>query len=159
GANTTQSFTYSPDATIYRYMPSVAVDRAGDMAIGYSTSNATTNPALKYAGRLAGDAANSITQTDQLMYQGTGAQSGRCGGTCERWGDYSAMTLDPNGCTFWYTNEYYAVTGLNHQTRIGAFTFPSCTAVGAGGTVQGTVTALAGGAAISGATVSLGART
>ncbi|HKS25607.1 MAG TPA: carboxypeptidase regulatory-like domain-containing protein, partial [Thermoanaerobaculia bacterium] len=158
-ANTTQSFTYSPDATVYRYMPSVAVDRAGDMAIGYTTSNATTNPALKYAGRLAGDAANSITQTEQLMFQGTGSQSGNCGTTCERWGDYSAMTLDPNGCTFWYTNEYYAANGLNFLTRIGSFKFPSCTNVGAGGTVQGTVTATVGGAAISGATVSLGART
>ena len=35
------------------------------------------------------------------------------------------MTLDPDGCTFWYTNEYYAVDGLNHQTRIGSFAFPS----------------------------------
>jgi hypothetical protein len=158
-ASATQNFTYSPDATVYRYMPSAAVDRAGDMAIGYTTSNATTNPALKYAGRLAGDAANSITQTEQLMFQGTGSQSGNCGPTaCERWGDYSAMTLDPDGCTFWYTNEYYATTGLNHQTRIGAFKFPSCTPVGAGGTISGTVTAAVGGAAISGATVQFGAR-
>src|SRR5207253_1023483 len=112
-----------------------------------------------YAGRLAGDTANTNTQTEQLMFAGTGSQSGTCGGTCERWGDYSAMTLDPNGCTFWYTNEYYAANGLNHQTRIGSFAFPSCTAVGAGGTIQGTVTATAGGAPISGATVSLGSRT
>jgi len=157
-ASATQNFTYSPDATVYRYMPSAAVDRAGDMAIGYTTSNATTNPALKYAGRLAGDAANSITQTEQLMFQGTGSQSGTCGTTCERWGDYSAMTLDPDGCTFWYTNEYYATTGLNHQTRIGAFKYPSCTPVGAGGTISGTVTAAVGGAPISGATVQFGAR-
>ena len=34
------------------------------------------------------------------------------------------MTLDPDGCTFWYTNMYYAVDGLNHHTRIGAFAFP-----------------------------------
>src|SRR5207253_1340694 len=92
------------------------------------------------------------------LFQGTGSQSGSCSGTCERWGDYSAMTLDPNGCTFWYTNEYYVANGLNHQTRIGSFTFPACTPVGAGGTLQGTVTATAGGAPIGGATVSLGAR-
>ena len=36
------------------------------------------------------------------------------------------MTVDPDGCTFWYTNEYYAATGLNWQTRIGSFKFPSC---------------------------------
>ncbi len=158
-ASMPQSFTYSPDATVYRYMPSVAVNRAGDLAIGYSTSNATTNPTLSYAGRLAGDAPNTITLTEQLLFQGTGSQSGTCGTTCTRWGDYSAMTLDPDGCKFWYTNEYYATTGLNHQTRIGSFVYPSCTPVGAGGSVQGTVTAAVGGAPISGATVSLGART
>jgi hypothetical protein len=158
-ATTAQSFTYSPDATMYRYMPSAAVDRAGNMAIGYTTSNAATNPALKYAGRLAGDAANTILQTEQLLFQGTGSQSGSCGGTCERWGDYSAMSLDPDGCTFWYTNEYYAVTGLNDLTRIGSFRLPGCTAVGAGGTVSGTVTDSATTNPISGATVSLGSRT
>ena len=58
---------------------------------------------------------------------------------CIRWGDYSAMALDPNGCTFWFTSEYYATTGLNHQTRIGSFHFPGCTPVG-NGTLSGTVT-------------------
>jgi hypothetical protein len=158
-ANMTQDFTYSPDATLYRYMPSLAVDRAGNMAIGYTTSNATTNPALQYAGRLAADPVNSITQTEQLMFQGTGSQSGNCGsGSCIRWGDYSAMSLDPDGCTFWYTNEYYAANGLNDLTRIGAFSFPQCTPVGAGGTVQGTVTDGSSNP-ISGATVALGSRT
>jgi len=158
-ASTPQAFTYSPDATAFRYMPSVAVNRAGDLAMGYTTSNATTNPTLSYAGRLAGDAPNTITLTEQLLFAGTGSQSGTCGTTCTRWGDYSAMTLDPDGCKFWYTNEYYATTGLNHQTRIGSFVYPSCTPVGAGGSVQGTVTAAVGGAPISGATVNLGART
>ncbi|MBV9068026.1 MAG: carboxypeptidase regulatory-like domain-containing protein [Acidobacteria bacterium] len=158
-ANTVQSFTYSPDATVFRYMPSAAVNRNGDLAIGYTTSNATTNPTLSYAGRLAGDPVNSITLTEQLMFAGSGSQSGSCGGTCERWGDYSAMTLDPDGCKFWYTNEYYLTTGLNHQTRIGSFVFPGCTPVGAGGTVTGTVTATVGGLPISGATVNLGSRT
>jgi hypothetical protein len=158
-SNTSQAFTYSPADTIWRYMPSLAVDRAGNMAIGYTTSNATTNPTLTYAGRLSTDALNSLPQTDQTMFAGTGSQSGNCGGsTCTRWGDYSAMSLDPDGCTFWYTNEYYQTTGLNHQTRIGSFKFSQCTVVG-NGTVSGQVTASPGGAPISGATVSLGSRT
>ncbi len=158
-ANASQAFTWSPDATINRFMPSVAVDRAGDMAIGYSASSSTLNPALRYAGRLAADPVNSISQTETSLFQGTGSQQGSCGGTCTRWGDYSAMSLDPDGCTFWYTNMYYAVNGLNDLTRIGSFTFPSCTPVGAGGTVSGTVTATVGGAPINGATVMLGNRT
>src|SRR5207253_4939318 len=68
------------------------------------------------------------------------------------------MTLDPDGCTFWYTNEYYAVNGLNDLTRIGSFKFGTCTTVGSG-TLSGTVTATTGGAPISGATVALGSRT
>jgi carboxypeptidase family protein len=159
-ANLPQAATWDPDGAnvISRFMPSVAVDRAGNMAMGYSTSSSTTLPAIKYAGRLVGDPINTLTQTEQLLIQGTGTQSGSCGGTCIRWGDYSAMTLDPDGCTLWYTNMYYVTTGLSFNTRIGAFSFPSCTPLGAGGTLQGTVTATVGGAPLQGVTVALGTR-
>ena len=158
-ANLPQAATWDPDGAnvLYRFMPSLAVDRAGNMALGYSTSSSTTKPAIMYAGRLATDPANTFSQTEQVLIQGGGTQTGSCGGTCARWGDYSAMTLDPDGCTFWYTNEYYAVDGLNDLTRIGAFSFPSCTPVGIGGTVQGSVTS-ADSAPIAGATVAFGSR-
>jgi hypothetical protein len=155
-----QATTWDPDGAnvISRFMPSIAVDRAGDVALGYSTSSSTTKPAIKYAGRLAGDTIETFSQSEQVLIQGVGTQTGTCGGTCTRWGDYSAMSLDPDGCTFWYTNMYYAVDGLNHQTQIGSFSYPSCTPVGAGGTISGTVTAQSGGAPISGATLRLGTR-
>jgi hypothetical protein len=151
-SNTTQAFTHAPD-TINRYMPSVAVDHAGDMAIGYSASTATLFPAIRYAGRLAADPVNTLPQTETSLIEGTGSQN-----SSTRWGDYSAMSVDPNGCTFWFTNEYYIAVGNNWQTRVGSFAFPSCTPV-ATGTVSGTVTATAGGAPITGATVSFGSRT
>jgi uncharacterized repeat protein (TIGR01451 family) len=60
---------------------------------------------------------------EALMHQGTGSQTA----TGNRWGDYSSMSVDPNGCTFWYTQEYYPGTGeFNWATRIGAFTLPTC---------------------------------
>ena len=68
------------------------------------------------------------------------------------------MSLDPDGCTFWYTNEYYATNGLNDLTRIGSFAYPQCTPVGNGGTVSGTVTDAGNSNPISGATVALGSR-
>ena len=108
-ANTVQGKTFDPEGanTFFRFVPSLAVDRNGDMAIGYSKSNSTTAPQIKYAGRLFGDPINTLGQTEQTLINGTGSQSGNCGsGACVRWGDYSAMTLDPDGCTFWYTNEY-----------------------------------------------------
>jgi hypothetical protein len=158
-ANLPQSATWDPDGAdvMHRFMPSVAVNRLGDLAMGYSTSSATTKPAIKYAGRLATDPINTFSQTEQTLIQGTGTQLGSCGGTCTRWGDYSAMTLDPDGCTFWYTNEYYAVDGLDHQTRIGSFAYPGCTALTSTGTLSGTVTAA--GAGVAGALVKLGSRT
>jgi hypothetical protein len=122
-----QASTYNPDSR-NRFMPSVAVDRIGNMAIGYSVSNAAMYPAIRYSGRLAGDAANTITQTETSLIEGTGGQVHTFSdGTLDhRWGDYSAMTLDPDGCTFWYTNEYYVTNGQNYHTRIGSFRFPQC---------------------------------
>jgi hypothetical protein len=158
-ANVVQGSTFDPDGanTFFRFMPSLAVDRLGDLAIGYTKSNSATNPQIKYAGRLAGDPTNTLGQSEQSLIDGTGSQSGNCGGSaCIRWGDYSGMALDPNGCEFWMTGEYYATTGLNDLTRIGSFHYPGCTPVG-NGTLSGTVTD--GTNPIAGAVVSLGSRT
>jgi hypothetical protein len=155
-----QAATWDPDAAnvVHRWMPSVALDRAGNLAMGYSTSNATTEfPSIKYAGRLAGDAVNTFTKSEQTLFAGTASQT-----SSTRWGDYSAMTLDPDGCTFWYTTEYAnpADQTFNHRwlTKFGSFRYPECTPVGAGGTISGAVTTNPGGSAIAGATVLLGSR-
>ncbi len=151
-ATTAQAATHAPDTT-NRYMPSLAVDRAGNMSLGYSASSATLFPAIRYAGRLSTDPVDTLPQTETSLVEGTGSQN-----TSTRWGDYSAMSLDPDGCMFWYTNEYYITTGNNWQTRVGSFVYPVCTPV-TNGTVQGTVTATVGGAPISGATINFGSRT
>jgi uncharacterized repeat protein (TIGR01451 family) len=150
-----QASTWDPDGAnvMHRFIPSVAVDRGGNLALGYSTSSAATKPAIKYAGRLASDPINTFSQTEQVLIQGTGTQVGN-----PRWGAYSSMTLDPDGCTFWYTNQYYATDGMDFLTRIGAFSYPDCAMSGAGGTVSGTITAQPGGAPLSGAVVMLGSR-
>jgi uncharacterized repeat protein (TIGR01451 family) len=161
-ANLPQAATWDPDGanTFHRFVPSLAVNRNGDMALGYSVSNTATNPSIRYAGRLAADPINTFSQGEQTLIAGTGTQSGNCGGSsCIRWGDYSGMTLDTDGCTFWFTSEYYLANGLNYQTRIGSFNFPGCTLLGGGGTVSGHVTAQAGGAPLVGAAITLGSRT
>jgi len=151
-AATTQAATHAPDTTVNRYMPSLAVDRAGNMALGYSASSGTLNPAIRYAGRLSADPANTLPQTETSLIEGTASQYGTT-----RWGDYSSMSLDPDGCTFWMSNEYYATAGSDWQTRIGAFKLSNagCAAVNSG-SVHGTVTSLTTTAPIAGATVSLG---
>ena len=112
---------------LHRWMGSLAVDGGGNMALGYSTSKAAVNPGIRYSGRLASDPLSTLAQGEATLQTGGGSQTGSCSSTCARWGDYSAMTVDPvDDCTFWYTNEYYAASGLDWQTRIGSFKFPNC---------------------------------
>jgi hypothetical protein len=127
GAAQTQTFTNSAD-TLYRWMPSLALDGSGDLAIGYSVSSSSIDPAIRYAGRLVADAANTLAQGEAVMQAGGGNQTHSSG----RWGDYSAMSPDPsNSCAFWYTQEYYsASSSFTWNTRIGKFAFPTNGACG-----------------------------
>jgi uncharacterized repeat protein (TIGR01451 family) len=151
--NLPQAATWDPDGNnnIHRFMPSLSVDRMGNMAIGYTASGSAIFPSIRYAGRLATDPINTFSQLEQTLFAGTGSQT-----TYNRWGDYTHMTLDPDGCTFWYTNEYLTTTGTTYRTRVGSFKFNQCIPVG-NGSLQGTVTA--GGNPLAGATVVLGSRT
>jgi hypothetical protein len=123
-----QRQVYAPDTTLSRWMGSIAADKDGNVALGYSTSNGTAPnyPSIAYSGRLAGDPLNTLPRTEVQLIAGAGSQTGT-----DRWGDYSAMSVDPvDDCTFWYTTQYYSSqangTSGNWQTRIGAFKFPTC---------------------------------
>ena len=156
GSNWTiqQQGTYAGDTIDdkHRWMGSMAQDSQGNMALGYSVSNATdTYPSIRYVGRLAGDAAGTLPQGEAEIIAGSGSQTG----TGARWGDYSMMSVDPvDDCTFWYTQEYYETTSpTGWQTRIASFKFPGCTA-GSTGTLAGIVTDSAA-APLTGATLSV----
>jgi hypothetical protein len=134
GTTPVQQDIYAPDTTLNRWMGSIAADRQGNVALGYSTSNdsAPNFPSIAYAGRLAIDPPNTLPQTEVQLIAGAGSQTNNCGGVpCHRWGDYTAMSVDPvDDCRFWYTNEYYSSVANgasgNWQTRIGAFKYPAC---------------------------------
>jgi hypothetical protein len=117
-----QQGTYAPDAT-HRWMGSVAMDGDGNIAVGYSNSSSTMNPAIKFTGRYKNDAIGTFTISEQSIVNGTGSQTG----TGYRWGDYSTMTVDPNDdATFWYTNEYLSTTGTAPwKTKIASFKISS----------------------------------
>ena len=105
---------------LWRWMPSIAADANGNVAIGYSTSSPSIFPGIRYAGRLAADPPNDLGQGEAIMTNGGGNQTGTAG----RWGDYSMTTLDTDGMTFWHTNEYYFTSGVvNWFTRVGKFNF------------------------------------
>jgi len=84
-----QQGTYAPDAG-YRWMGSIAMDRAGDIGLGYSISSSTTHPGIRYTGRLVTDALNTL-QAEASIIDGAGSQTGGL----SRWGDYSSITVDP----------------------------------------------------------------
>ncbi len=144
-----QQSTYAPDST-YRWMGSIAMDHMGNIALGFSASSSSIYPAIRYAGRLASDPLNTLAQGEATIINGTGAQTG----TRNRWGDYSAMTVDPvDDCTFYYTQEYLETTSsMSWVTRVGSFRFPNCS-IGPQGTLTGTVTNSATSAPLTGAVV------
>jgi hypothetical protein len=126
-----QQGTYAPDDSVtnplYRWMGSVAMDKQGNIALGYSASGVNDFPSIRYTGRAAGDALGQMTQAEQVLYTGQGPQTEIEG----RWGDYSELSVDPtNDCTFWYTTEYLTTDLVaigSWATRIGSFRFPGCT--------------------------------
>lgn len=153
----TEQASFAPD-TSHRWMGSAAIDASGNLAVGYSVSGSATFPSIRYAGRLAGDPPNGLTQGEATLQAGSNINET----TLSRWGDYSMLAVDPvDECTFWYTTEYNAplsgCTGVSPRcwrTRIGSFRFPSC-ATPARGTIQGGVTDASTLAPIAGARVVL----
>lgn len=118
-----QAGTYAPDAR-WRWMPSIAMDKMGNIAVGYSVSDSsTTMPSIAVGGRMRSELRN-ILEPEVTLWNGPGVQTG----TLHRWGDYSAMTVDPaDDCTFFFTTEYEPANGsFNWATRIASFKFPNC---------------------------------
>ncbi|HEX8114433.1 MAG TPA: hypothetical protein VF516_42175 [Kofleriaceae bacterium] len=117
-----QSGTFAPD-TLFRWMPSMAMDKVGNIAVGYSTSSSTTLPGIRAAVRAPTDAAGTLGN-EFVIKNGGGSQLT----SLNRWGDYSAMTVDPvDDCTLWFTSEYLKANGtFNWSTQIASFKLAGC---------------------------------
>jgi hypothetical protein len=116
----------TPDDSEYRWMGSVAKDKNGNIALGYSRSSAAAGdyPSLYLSGQTAGELTGT-TDAESLIFAGSGSQFN----TASRWGDYSSMALDgSDSCSFWYTTEYYPADGsFAWATRIaGSIKFAPC---------------------------------
>ena len=118
-----QQGTLSTADGIHRWMGSIAMDKVGDIAVGYSASSSSILPSIRYTGRVPGDPLGQM-QTENIIQNGGGSQLANLA----RWGDYSSISLDPvDDCTFWYTTEYLKSSGtFNWSTRIASFKFPTC---------------------------------
>jgi hypothetical protein len=117
-----QQGTFAPDAS-FRWMGSAAMDSAGNLAVGYSVSSSSINPAIRFTGRAPTDPLGTLG-TEVSIKSGAGSQNGGL----TRWGDYSSLSVDPvDDCTLWYTTEYLKSTGsFNWSTEIANFKFSTC---------------------------------
>jgi hypothetical protein len=105
-----------------RWMPSVAMDAAENILVGYSTTGLTPgsdNHSLRYTGRAKSDPPGTMTVPESTIVTGTVNNTGN-----SRWGDYSSMSIDPvDDCTFWYVGQYYVSS--TWSTRVASSTWPS----------------------------------
>jgi len=110
------------DGDLSLWMGSIAMDKTGDIAVGFSESSKTTHPAIAFTGRVPSDPLNTM-ESPALIWQGQGSEL-----RADRWGDYTSLVIDPSDdCTFWYVNQYMPSDGVvNFHTRVASFKFPNC---------------------------------
>lgn len=119
GITVLESQVHQPDTSLHRWMPSIASNTSGEIAVGYSASNSASNPSIRVAGRVGVSGALDVAET--TLVQGAGSQVS----TYSRWGDYTQMAIDPDGCSFWFVSEYYDQTlQFKWRTGISRFTLP-----------------------------------
>jgi hypothetical protein len=120
-----QTGTINPDTALFRFLPSIAQDHAGNAAVGYNVSSATVHPGIKASWW---NLPNPNKPVELQIYSGTGDSTGS-----KAWGSYSSMTVDPvDDCTFWYVDEYLAsdqTTSPDWNTRIANFKASTCTSL------------------------------
>jgi hypothetical protein len=113
-------------------MGSAAIDSFGNIALGYSITNSDNSnevfPGIRYTGHRFDDPLGVMAQGEKIIRTGTNSQTGGFG---NRWGDYSALSVDPvDDCTFWYTTHIAGVGGTGGRpTQIASFRFDNCGSV------------------------------
>jgi hypothetical protein len=115
-----QQGTYAPDG-FYRWMASPAMDRMGNISIGYSFGGTPNFAGQRFAARLARDPLGQLTLQETVLAIGEGAQNEM------RWEDYTQTAVDPSDdCTIWYVGDYIKKGLTSYSSRIGAFRLPGC---------------------------------
>jgi hypothetical protein len=121
GLSLKQQGTYAPDA-FYRWMASPAIDRFGNIGIGYSFGGSPHFAGQRFAARQAGDPPGVLTLQETVLVEGEAAQTATL-----RWEDYTTTAIDPSDdCTVWYAGDYLKKGASTYSSRIGAFRMPGC---------------------------------
>jgi hypothetical protein len=115
-----QQGTYAPDG-LYRWMASPAIDRLGNIGIGYSFGGTPNFAGQRFAGRTASDPLGLLTLRETVLVEGEAAQNAM------RWEDYTQTAIDPSDdCTIWYVGDYLKKDATSYSSKIGAFRLPGC---------------------------------
>jgi hypothetical protein len=118
--NLYQQGTYAPDG-FYRWMASPAMDRNGNIGIGYSFGGPSNFAGQRFAARLANDPRGQLTLRETVLVEGEDVQN------AVRWEDYTQTAVDPaDDCTIWYVGDYIKKGAASYSSRIGAFRLPGC---------------------------------
>jgi hypothetical protein len=118
-----QSGTINPDGVLYRFLPSIAQDKLGNAAVGYSISNVFTDPGIYFS---YWNLPQATTPAEISILNGTGEEVTTVAPYVGKWGSYASMTVDPvDDCTFWYVNQYFAQDDT-WLTRVANFKIPGC---------------------------------
>jgi len=116
-----QQGTYAPEG-FYRWMPSIAMDKKGDIGVGYSFGGLPNFAGLRFAARRAADPKGRLTLHESVLATGEASQTNTL-----RWEDYTTTALDPSDdCTFWYVGDYLKADDTSYRTRIGSLRLPNC---------------------------------
>ena len=116
-----QQGTFAPDS-FYRWMPSIGMDKKGNIGIGYSFGGTPNFAGQRFAARLANDPSGKLTFRETVLVNGEASQTNTL-----RWEDYTTLAMDPSDdCTFWYVGDYYKKDASTYSTRIGGFRIDQC---------------------------------
>src|SRR5215469_6252162 len=108
-----QQGTYAPEGS-FRWLASMAMDRKGNIGIGYSFGGDPNYPGQRFAARLVSDPKGQLTFHESVLAEGHAAQTASL-----RWEDYTNITMDPSDdCTFWFVGNYLKPDATTSTTRI-----------------------------------------
>jgi hypothetical protein len=119
-----QQGTYAPGTaadSLYRWLPSAAMDKFGNIGIGYSFGGLPHHAEIRFTGRQPNDPKGQMTFAEATVIEGGGSQ------TASRFEDYTQTAVDPDDdCTIWHVGAYVRAGTTTQASRISAFKMPGC---------------------------------
>jgi hypothetical protein len=100
-------------------MASPAIDRLGNIGIGYSFGGPPHFAGQRFAGRRASDPPGVLPLRETVLVEGEDIQ------TAMRWQDYTQPPSITDDCTIWYVGDYIRKGAASYLSRIGAFRLPA----------------------------------